>query len=97
MLHLLQALGWLAATLTDKQLLVTFLDVLSKLLHVDAAQQAQQQISVHANVTLHMHVWTALLQKTLDGVKESDGQALAKVLHLGMSSFVHLCFQTRVR
>lgn len=79
---MLQALGWLAATLVDKQLLVALLDVLSTLLPADAAQQAQQQAAVHANITLQLHVWTALLLKTLETFRESpeaDAQLLDKV------------------
>ena len=79
---MLQALGWLAAMLVDKQLLVALLEVLSTLLPADAAQQAQQQVAVHANVTLQLHVWTALLLKILDTFRESpeaDAQLLDKV------------------
>ena len=85
MLYILQALGWLAATLVDKQLLVTLLDVLSTLLLADSARQAQQQLAVHANVKLYLRVWTALLQKTLENFKESretDAQVLKKVVRL---------------
>lgn len=85
MLFLVQALGCLTAMLVDKQLLVTLLDVLSTLLDADTAQQAQHRVAVHANVTLYLHVWTALLLKTLGNFKESPGteaQVLEKVLCL---------------
>lgn len=82
---MLQALDWLASTLVDKQLLVTLLHVLNTLLHPDTAQHAQQRIALHANVTEHLHVWTALLQKTFESVKDisgTDPQVLEKVLCL---------------
>ena len=85
MLFMMQALDWLTARLVDKQLLVTLLNVLSTLLDADTAQQAQQRIAVHANITLHLHAWTALLLKTLRNFKESSGtevQVLEKVLCL---------------
>lgn len=98
MLYTVQALGWLAAVLVDKQLLVTLLDVLSTSLHADPAQQAQQQLAVHANVTLYLHVWTALLQKTLENFKESpetDAQLLEKVVRLMPCRWqnMHECLQ----
>lgn len=80
---MLQALGWLAVTLVDKQLLMALLDMLSRLLPADTAQQAQQQVAVHASVTMQLHVWTTLLLKILDTFKESPGtdtQLLEKVL-----------------
>lgn len=83
----LQALGWLAATPLHQHLLVVLLDILSSLLNADAAQQAQQQLSVHANVAQNMQPWTVLLRRTCDGVKESSGsdtQTISKVLHMSM-------------
>ena len=85
MLFVVQALGLLTAMLVDKQLLVTLLDVLSTLLHADNAQQSQQRMAVHGNVTLYLRVWIALLLKTLNTFKDSpatDAQVLKKVLRL---------------
>lgn len=81
----MQALRWLAATPVDQHLLVALLAVLSSLLRPDTAQQAQQQLSMHANVTQNMQPWTVLLRRTCDVFKGSSGtdtHILFKVLPL---------------